>query len=439
MSTRLSWREKLSYGIGNFGINLSFGMTGAYLMYFYTDIYGVDPGTVASLFLIARAIDGLFDPFMGLLIDRTDTRWGKHRPYLLGLALPFALCGVAVFWTPPLGDVGKIVYIFASYTLLGMLYSGVSLPLNSMLPTLTRDARERTATNAIRETLGSGATVGIGYAALPLVHALGDDSEAHGFLLVAALLALVTIAALVLTFANTREREAPTESPQVLTTRQSVQATKGNWPWIATMLVNFCFWIGFTAHLQSFIYYARDVLRQPELVSSLMLTMLAVLVGTALSAPIANRIGKRTTGIIGGGLAMAATAAIALSDAPAWLVATNIAAYLGQGLIGGLLFALMADAVDFGEWKSGFRAQGFLFAASSFGVKLGMSIGGAAGAWMLSRAGYVAGVEATPAVQAAITAGHVWFPAISFAAMAASLKLFTFPTAYAQGARTSGA
>lgn len=420
---RLTLGEKLSYGIGNFGINLIFGMTGAYLMYFYTDVYGVAPATVASLFLIARGIDAIFDPFMGLLIDRTTTRWGKHRPYLLFLAIPFALVGVSVFWAPPLTGAAKIAYIYVSYTLLGMFYSAVSLPLNSMLPTLTRDAKERTDTNAIREFLGSGATVGVGYATLPLVAAFAP-TPAAGFLRVAALFGAVTVVAMLVAFLNTRERVAPEDSPQVLTTRQSLAATRGNWPWISTMGVNFFFWVGFTGHVQSFIYYGKDVLAQPQVVPTLMLTMLAVLGGVALSAPVANRIGKRSTGMIGGVVAALATAAIPLSGEASWLLAANTVAYIGQGIIGGLLFALMADAVDYGEWKSGYRAQGFLFAASSFGVKLGMSIGGAAGAWLLSRAGYVANTPATPAVAAAVLWGHVWLPALAFAAMTLSLVPF---------------
>jgi len=433
LNSTLTLRERLSYGFGNFGINLLFGVTGAYLMYFYTDVYHVNAATVAGLFLLARGADAVFDPLFGLLIDRTDTRWGKHRPYLVLLALPFVLCGVAVFSTPALHGESKTAYIAVTYTLLGMLYSGLSLPLNSMLPTLTRDPRARNTTNALRELMGTGAVVGVGYIMLPLVHALGA-SEAQGFQRAVALMGLVTLVALLVAFANTRERVAPVVSPQVLNTRQSLLATRGNWPWIATMLVNFCFWIGFIAHVQSVVYYARDVLAQPGLVGPLMATMAALLVGTAASGWTANRIGKIGTGLIGAGVGALATAAIPLSKLAVWQLATNAMGYAGLGLIGGLMFALMADAVDYGEWRSGFRAQGFLFAASSFGVKLGMSIGGAAGAWMLARAGYVAGQPVTAAVAMAVGVGHVWIPVLSYVAMGASLLLFRFHPDYARGA-----
>lgn len=421
--------ERLSYGFGNFGANLGFGMTGAYLLYFYTDVYHVAAGVVAALFLVARCVDAVFDPLFGLLIDRTRTRFGKHRPYLIGLCVPYAVCGVAVFATPHFSAVAKIAYLYVTYTLFGWLYSGLSLPLNSMLPTLTRDGKARTSINALREFMGSSATVGATFVTLPLVHWFGG-ARAGGYAQTAALFGVIAVIAMTAAFLKTRERVGPERSPQVLTTRQSLRATRGNWPWIATMLVNFFFWVGFIGHIQSVIYYARDVLHRADLVPRIMLMNIGLLVGTAVTAFVANRIGKRTTGMIGAGIAAACTAAIPLSNASSWVVLMNGAANLGLGLIGGLLFAFMADSVDYGEWRSGFRAQGFLFAASSFGVKLGMSVGGAAGAWLLSRAGYVAGALVTPAVAASIAWGHIWIPMASYLAMGVSLLLFRFPGGY---------
>jgi GPH family glycoside/pentoside/hexuronide:cation symporter len=430
MKEAISLRERLCYGAGNFGVNLLFGITSAYLMYFYTDVYRVSPAVVAELFLLARGVDAVFDPLLGLAIDRTSTRWGKHRPYLLWFALPFALCGVAVFWTPPLGEAGKLAYIYATYTAVGLLYSCLSLPLNSMLPTLSSDVKARNTTNTIREFMGSAATVGVGYATMPMVGALGGGDEKRGFLLCAILLSAMTLVGIGAAFLGTRERVQVEGDLQRLTTAQSLKATRGNWPWIATMGVNLCFWIGFTGHVQSTLYYARDVAGHADWVAPLMGMMLVVLAGTACSALVANRIGKRATGIIGAGIAAAATAALPLSSGFGWLMAMNALGYAGLGLIGGLLFALMADAVDYGAWKSGFRAQGFLFAASSFGVKLGMSIGGAAGAWALARAHYVAGMVADDAIIRAIHWSHAYIPALSYLAMGASLLAFRFDAGF---------
>jgi GPH family glycoside/pentoside/hexuronide:cation symporter len=428
----LTLRERLSYGGGNFGVNLLFGLTGSYLMYFYTDVYRLSPALVAQLFLIARGVDAVFDPLLGLAIDRTHTRWGKHRPYLLWFALPFALSGVAVFWTAPLTGWAQIAYVFATYTAMGLLYSCISLPLNSMLPALDRDEKSRNVTNAIREFMGSGATVGVGYATMPLVGWLGGGDARRGFLSAAILLGALTLTGIAAAFLGTRERHPTDTLTASLTTRQSLRATRGNWPWIATMAVNLFFWIGFIGHIQTMLYYARDVAGHAEWVSPLMATMLVTLAGTACSALLANRIGKRATGMIGGTIAALATALLPMSNSFAWLVWLNALSFAGLGLIGGLLFALMADAVDYGAWKSGYRAQGFLFAASSFGVKLGMSLGGAAGAWLLARAHYDAALRPDGAVVSAIVWSHVWLPALSYALMAASLALFRFHAGYRQ-------
>lgn len=429
----LTLRERLCYGGGNFGANLLFGLTGSYLMYFYTDVYRLTPALVAQLFLLARGVDAVFDPLLGLAIDRTRTRWGKHRPYLLWFALPFAACGVAVFWTPPLTGFARIAYVFATYTAMGLLYSCISLPLNSMLPALDGQEKSRNTTNAIREFMGSSATVGVGYATMPLVKALGGNDARVGFLATALLLGALTLVGLAAAFFGTREKVLAGAETATLTTRQSLRATRGNWPWIATMGVNLFFWIGFIGHIQTMVYYTRDVAGHAEWVSPLMATMLVTLAGTACSALVANRIGKRATGMIGGGLAAIATAILPLSGGFLWLVGLNALAFAGLGLIGGLLFALMADAVDYGAWKSGYRAQGFLFAASSFGVKLGMSIGGAAGAWLLARAHYDATVAPDSQVIAAIVWSHAWLPAMSYALMAAALGLFRFHADYRQG------
>lgn len=424
MSNTLSWREKLSYGFANFGINLPFGLTNAFLLYYYTDIYGVDAGLVGTLFLIARGVDAVIDPLIGLMIDRTDSRWGKHRPWLLAVSIPFALCGVLVFWSPDLEGAAKVAFILGSYTLLGALYSAASLPLNSMLATLTRDPRQRNTLNSLREFLGSSGTVGIGYLALPLVAQFGGGDQQRGFFVLSIVLGVITVIGLVNAFINTRERVESYDGGKTLTTRQSIETAKGNWPWVSTMIVNFFFWIGFTAHVQSFIFYAEKLLGDAEFTSNLLLTMMATLAGIAAAGAIANVIGKRQTGTIGALLAMVFTALIPISDNYVWLMAMNTIAYIGLGLIGGLLFSMMADAVDVGEVRTGHRAQGFLFAASSFGVKLGMSIGGAAGAWMLEAADYSPDAPVGAAVKNAIVAGHVWLPTACCAGMMIAIQLF---------------
>ena len=425
---RLSFKARLSYGLGNLGFNLLFGMAGAYLMYFYVDVYGIAPATVASIFLLARLADAFFDPFLGLMIDRTRTRFGRFKPYLIFLTVPYVACGIAIFSKFPLDSDAKITLAFVTYTLFGLLYSCLSLPLNSMLPSLTPDPRERTATNALREFLGTGATVGITYATLPLVAALGGSNEPRGFFWTAVLLGVVTILMVATMIRNTQERALEDTDEAKPTIRQSLQAIRGNWPWLATLLMNLFFWIGFISRAQSFVYYARDVLGRPDLASLLASTMLAIVPGIAMSVPIALRIGKRKTAALGFVFGGVSVGLIASVNSVAWVLFMSGLSFMALGLMAGVLFALMADAVDHGKAISGVHAPGFLFAAVSVGVKIGMSIGGALGAWLLAYGGYRPGGEITPLIQSMISYSQIAIPAACFLACAASMALFYVPT-----------
>jgi sugar (glycoside-pentoside-hexuronide) transporter len=425
---RVPLLEQISYGLGSFGTNLQFGMVSAFLMYFYTDVSGVSAAMVAEVFLVSRIVDAVYDPVLGLLIDKTSTRFGKHRPYLIALAIPYAICGAALFTTPALSGSSKTAYIYITYTLFGVLYSSLSLPLLSMLSTLTRDSGQRALINSVREFLGSTAIVGASYITLPLVALLGLGSAAAGFARTAAMFGVVTLIGLALLVANTRERVVPARSVQ-LSTRQSVRAVVANWPWVSTALINFFFWTGFTVHIQSAIYFTHNLLGRMALLPTLMLTMIAALPGTAIAGSLSNWMGKRPTGLLAATVAMLATAATGWSTDSSWLLGCSALAYLGLGVQAGLIFSMMADSVDYGEWRSGYRAQGFLFAASSFGVKFGMGLGGALGAWMLARGGYVAGGALTPRVAAAINWGYVWAPVACFIAMALSNLAFNFDPA----------
>ena len=432
----ITMREKLCYGAGNLGINLQFGMVSAFLMYFYTDVYGITPAVAAQLFLIARTIDAIFDPFMGFLIDRTETRWGKHRPYLAVLAIPYAICGVTLFFAPPIYGALKLIYVYATYTVFGILYSALSLPLLSMLPTISRDTKERTVINAVREFLAAIAFVGVGYLTLPLVAFFGGGSRQQGFWMTAALFGVITLAGLALLVTNTREREPPIQTTR-LTTGQSLRTVVGNWPWIATSLLNLFYWIGLTVHIQSAVYFAEYSIGQLNLLPDLMLTMTGSIAGVAATGWVANRIGKRATGYAGAALAAAATAATPLSHSPAWLIGTSIGTYFGLGLIGGLIFAMMADAVDYGEWRTGHRAQGFLYAASSLGVKLGMGIGGAIGGALLAYSGYAKDAPVTEAVKWAIDLGYIWVPVACITASGLCFFLFVFESDFEAHATAS--
>lgn len=216
MSNQVSWKERISYGLGDTASNLVFQMITMYLMFFYTDVYGLNVAAVGTLFLVARIIDAFDSPIFGVLIDRTNTRWGKSRPYFLWLALPFAIVAVLTFMTPDIGDTGKIVYAYITYIALGILYAGINLPLTSLLPSMTSNSQERTAVNSVRMIFGQlgGLIVSIG--TLPLVAAFGQGDQQQGFLWTMVLFASVAVVLFFITFANTRERVQTANGSQVV-------------------------------------------------------------------------------------------------------------------------------------------------------------------------------------------------------------------------------
>jgi glycoside/pentoside/hexuronide:cation symporter, GPH family len=412
---QMPWRERISYGLGDTASNLIFQMTTLYLMYFYTDVFGLNPGAVAVVFLVARVIDAIAEPFIGVMIDRTQTKWGKCRPYFLWLAVPFSLTAVLMFLTPDFGDTGKLVYAYISYTVLGIMYSGINLPLSAILPSLTSNSNERTVINTVRMMFAVIGVVTVSAGTMPLVKAFGGGDQAKGFLVTMILFSSIALLLFLNMFANTKERvKAIDEKP--LPMREGVKALKGNVPWLIMLLMSLFLWITTSIQGQTSIYYMTYYMKKPELIPIVNSMQLLMIFSMVIAPFIVKKIGKRNTIIIGSvvsiiGYLIAITGGNALS-VPVLLAGLLISG-LGMGVGAGLIFAMMADTVDYGEWKSGVRAQGLLYSAASFGVKVGMGLGGALGGVILSMGGYVANSTAqSESALAAISFNYLWAPII---------------------------
>ncbi|MEK3748607.1 MFS transporter [Paenibacillus sp. FSL E2-8871] len=412
---QMPWRERISYGLGDTASNLIFQMTTLYLMYFYTDVFGLNPGAVAVVFLVARVIDAIVEPFIGVMIDRTKTKWGKCRPYFLWLAVPFSLTAVLMFLTPDFGDTGKLVYAYISYTVLGIMYSGINLPLSAILPSLTSNSNERTVINTVRMIFAVIGVVTVSAGTMPLVKAFGGGDQAKGFLVTMILFSSIALLLFLNMFANTKERvKAIDEKP--LPMREGVKALKGNVPWLIMLLMSLFLWITTSIQGQTSIYYMTYYMKKPELIPIVNSMQLLMIFSMVIAPFVVKKIGKRNTIIMGSvvsiiGYLIAITGGNALS-VPVLLAGLLISG-LGMGVGAGLIFAMMADTVDYGEWKSGVRAQGLLYSAASFGVKVGMGLGGALGGVILSMGGYVANSTAqSESALAAISFNYLWAPII---------------------------
>ncbi|MFD0716595.1 glycoside-pentoside-hexuronide (GPH):cation symporter [Paenibacillus sp. GCM10027626] len=417
MGKQVSWKERISYGLGDTASNMVFQMITMYLMFFYTDVYGLNVAAVGTLFLVARVIDAFDSPIIGVLIDRTDTRWGKSRPYFLWLAVPFAIVAVLTFTTPDFSDTGKLVYAYATYITLGILYAAINLPLTSLLTSMTSNSGERTVVNSVRMIFGQLGGLIVSVGALPLVAFFGGGNQRQGFLWTMVLFAAVAVVFFFMTFANTRERVQIAGGKQTVPFKESVKALKGNLPWWLLLFINVFFWIAFTSKGQSTAFFLKYNFGREDLIPLVNGLNVLMLAGIGLMPLVASRIGKRNTSLlgmaVGAGSQLIVYAGAVMNSVPV-IVGAAIIGNIGIGFAAGLMYAMLADTVDYGEWKSGVRAQGLLTASSSFGVKFGMGIGGALAAWILATGNYVPNGTQAASGLAAIQFNFVWTPFICF-------------------------
>jgi sugar (Glycoside-Pentoside-Hexuronide) transporter len=408
-------KEKISYGLSDAASNLTFQMVTMYIMYFYTDVFGLSAGAVATLLLVVRILDAFVDPAVGVMIDKTHTRWGKCRPFFLWFALPYTVIVILTFTTPHLNESSKLIYAFVTYILLNILYSAINLPISAMLPSMTTNYQERTVTNVVRMFFAVGGGLAVAALTMPLVGALGKGNSQKGFSLTILIFASIAFVLFLNTFFNTRER-IQVNGGKPVPFKEGVKSLK-NLPWVICLISNTVGAIGATVKSQSIVYYLQYNLHKQDLVSLYMVLMvLGTFSSMAFSALLVKKWGKRNITILSSVFAVISglLTAAAGSNIPFFFAATILYGF-GSGVAAGAGFAMMADVVDYGEWRTGVRAQGLTYSASSFGSKFGMGVGGGLAALILSIGKYVP--NATQAVSAtnAISFNFIWFNVITSA------------------------
>lgn len=427
MPNLVPWKERISYAVSDFACNLSFQMVGTYLMYFYTDVFGIAAAAVGTLFLVARIVDAIDGPFWGIMIDHTHTRWGKSRPYFLWFSIPFAIFCILCFTTPNVSMTTKIVWAYITYIDVDVLYSAVNIPITSILPSLTNNPDERVTLSTIRQFFGTAGATIVTVAALPMVNALGHGNEQKGFFLTVVILSIVSAILLLITFKNTKERIQTKSSKKSLPIKTSLKALKRNWPWAIVIFINFIYWLGMQTKSQVTVYFFKYNMHNAGLASLILGLQVIALLAVMVTPITAKKIGKRNTMLLG--MALAILGQIILSfganalSVPVIIIATLIG-YLGTGFVSGLIAVMLADSVDYGEWKNGVRAEGIVTSFSSFSAKLGMGIGGAITGVILSAGGYVANTVQTATALRAIEANYIWVPIIGFGLSALALLFY---------------
>jgi len=424
-STRLPIREKLAYGLGDFASNLIFATVSTFLMYYYTDIYGLSAVVVGTLLFTARSVDALWDILLGTLVDRTRTRWGQCRPYLL-LAPPLlALCAVATF-TVPVGDDGfKLAYAYVTYILLMMSYSLVNIPYSAMPALMTDDPRDRTTLAAFRMFLAIFATLVVGALTLKLVDALGAGNKQHGYQATMTLMAGLGMLLFWLCFAFTRERVAPIEQPRQV--RQDLAVLFKGQAWWMMALMGMCVYTALSITGGSVLYYFKYVVGDVSRSSMYLLTVgVGLLIGILLSVQLTRRYCKRQVM-----LSAAATAGVLYGlfyflDPQSMLQVLGVGfmIQLFNGITVPILWSMVADTADEAELRSGRRMVGLTTSSIAFSHKFGMGVGGAIAGLLLAYFGYQANVAQTPQTIEGLKIIMSWIPALSKALVVLTLWFY---------------
>jgi glucuronide carrier protein len=429
--------QVIGYSAGDAANNLAFSITSFFLLVYYTDVAGISAAAVGTMFLVVRLWDAFADVFAGRVVDRTQTRWGKFRPFLLFGSLPLLLMSFLTFHVPGWSPSGKLLYAYVTYALLGLAYSLVNIPYGSLATAMTQLPKERAKLAAAR---GVGAAVIIMLLVLVVSPSLSGSSAdlQHTFTLVTGGFVVLGLALYLFTFFTAKE--TVTREVAHVSFRQTVRTLRHNGPLFRLCLSTLTYLTGMFAFNTIGAYYARDVLGSPRLFITLTLLSTATIFVVAPVVPrIVAVLGKRSGYLLAASLSVVGGVGIFLAPAsvPAVAVVFWVVAGTGLALVNTLMWALEADTVEYGEWQSGVRTEGATYAIFSFTRKAGQALGGAAGAYALSLGGYVAKApEQTDGALTAIRAAAGLVPA-GFALLAALIML-TYPLTESRFAQIVG-
>lgn len=427
MNSMIKFKEKIGYGFGDMASSMFWKLFGSYLMIFYTDVFGLSATVVGTMFLVTRIWDSAFDPIVGVIADRTHSRWGKFRPYLLYLAVPFAIIGVLTFMTPDLEDTGKVIYAYFTYSLMMMVYSAINVPYASLLGVISSDPKERNILSTYRMTF---AYIGSFIALLlfmPMVNYFSEGYNAQrGWTMSVVVIALICAVLFYGCFAWTKERVKSISQQQNLL-KDDLKDLLNNRPWwillgagVAALVFN-SIRDGATVYYFKYFIIEENYTTASFLGISFVLSGLYLAVGQAaniggviLAAPISNRIGKRATYM------WAMAIATIFSVLFYWLDRENILMIfvfqiiisVCAGSIFPLLWSMYADCADYSELKTGNRATGLIFSSSSMSQKFGWAIGSAITGWLLSYFGFQANMVQNQATLHGIKLFLSFLPAI---------------------------
>lgn len=400
--TNIPFYRMLAYASTDAAGNLLYTTVTTFILYYYTDVFGLSVATAGAILLAARILDAFDAPVWGFIIDHTHTRWGQSRPFWLWMSAPFAIFFILMFWSPAMSATGKFWWGLVTYLLFGICYTGIGTPITSILPNLSNDEDQRLKLNSTRSI---GGMVGYFITAtftLSFVEFFSTGTAQSGWRNTAIILGIAGFLLLIFAFSDTREINKPKKAISIISL---IKAAKSNWPWFLLVIVFIFYWLGNASRTSVVVYYTQYNLGHKGFASVLNALVMFQIIGMVAIPYLVKKFSK--THVLMAGMFLAALGQIMIYFTGNSLVMLAVAwsiASVGTGISVTLPFAMLANTVDYGEWKNGIRASGFLTAiGSSFAIKMGSGLGGWAPSVILAHAGYHAGVAQTASVKMLLT------------------------------------
>jgi GPH family glycoside/pentoside/hexuronide:cation symporter len=423
----LTLKDKIGYGLGDTACGFVWQATMFLLAYFYTDVFGLSAGVMGTLFLISRILDAVTDPLMGLLVDRTRTRYGQFRPYLLWGAIPFGIVCVMTFYTPDFSQTGKIVYASVTYILLTLVYTFINVPYCAMPGTLTNDPKQRHALQSWRFFLAAAGALAISGIALPLVGLIGKGDERLGYFGAMCVLGITGVVLLYICFFTTRERYQFAPQPGASVTRD-LRLLLGNSQWRIMCAFKMMATCSTVVRGGATLYFVKYVMDHPALATQFLLYgSIATMFGSLCSSRLLGRFDRLVAfrWIIGIYSLISLLIFFIPADSIAMLFALNILFLFIFNTTTPLQWLMASDVVDYEESRSGRRLDGLVFSTYLFSLKIGLAIGGALIGWILAAANYSSSAVTQP--ENVVTSIRLLFcivPVILYAGMFVMLHLY---------------
>lgn len=391
---KVSVREKLCYGVGDVGANLVWTTVASFLLIYCTDVAGLSAGILGTIMLIARLFDGVSDLFMGVIIDKTNTKWGKARPWVLWSAPPLVISLIMIFSIPNMSNTNKMIYLLVVYIFMAAVcYTANNLAYNTMLSLVTVDQEDRDTMNSMRFTLTMIAQLVINVVTIPLVSYFGGDQKAWTTLSI--IYAVIALIAFLTTFAGTKERYKPIvkkeskDKPKTHPLKTFKVLCKNKY-FILITLAFAIIYISLSLTSGSRIYYAKYILGNEMINSSMtMYNYIPTVLAMMIMPKFTKKFGKIK--VLFSGFVLYGIGLIVQIIAPTYLPGIYFGLILqgiGHAALYSCLFAVVGDVVEYSEWKDGVREEGLTYSVTSFGMKFGTGLGTAALGWILALGNY---------------------------------------------------